>query len=48
VFESGELRRIFENMSEEITGKWGKLYNSDRHNKQSPNIVEVIKLRKTR
>jgi hypothetical protein len=39
------LRRIFGPKRDEVTGKWRKLHNEERHDLySSPNIVRVIKI----
>jgi hypothetical protein len=48
VFESGVLR-IFGPRRDEVTGEWRKLHNEEFHVVySSPNIVQVIKLRRMR
>jgi hypothetical protein len=48
VFENSVLRRIFGPKREE-DGSWRKLHNNELHNLySSPNIVRVIKSRRTR
>jgi hypothetical protein len=48
VFENGVLRRIFGPKREE-DGSWRKLHNDELHSLySSPNIVRVIKSRRTR
>jgi hypothetical protein len=49
VLKSGVLRRIFGPKRDEITGEWGKLNNVEpNYLYSSPNIVRVIKLKRTR
>jgi hypothetical protein len=44
VFEDRELRRIFRQKKDEITGVWRKQYNQELHNiYPSPNIIRMIK-----
>jgi hypothetical protein len=49
VFEKRELRRIFVIKGDEVTGKWGRLYNKELNDLySSPNIMWVIKSRRMR
>ena len=49
VFENGMLRRTFGPKRDEVTGEWRKLHNEELNALYpSPNIVEVIKLRRMR
>jgi hypothetical protein len=49
VFEKRELRRIFGIKGDEVTGKWGRLYNEELNDLySSPNIMWVIKSRRMR
>jgi hypothetical protein len=49
VFESRLWRRIFGPKSDEVTGKWRKLYNEKRHEIYTvPNAVRVIKSKSMR
>jgi hypothetical protein len=49
VFENRVLRRIFGPKRDEVTGDWRKLHNEELHNLySSPNIIRMIKLRRTR
>jgi hypothetical protein len=44
VFESRLWTRIFGPKRDEVTGKWRKLYNEERHEfYTAPNVVRVIK-----
>ena len=47
VFENRVLRRVFGPKRDKITGEWRKLHNEELNDLySSPNIVEVIKLRR--
>ena len=49
VFENRVLRRIFGPKRDGVTGKWRKLHNEELNDLyRSPNIVQVIKLRRMR
>jgi len=49
VFENRALRRIFRPNRDEIIGKWTKLHSEERNGLYfSPNIIQVIKSRRTR
>ena len=49
VFENRVLGRIFGPKRDEVTGEWRKLYNEELSDLcSSPNIVRVIKFRRTR
>jgi hypothetical protein len=49
VFENRVLRRIFGPKRDEVTGEWRRLYNKELNDLySSPNIVQVIKLRRMR
>jgi len=49
MFENRVLRRIFEPKRDEVTGEWSKLHNEELNDLySSPNIVQVIKLRRMR
>jgi len=49
VFENMVLRRIFGPGSDELTGDWRRLHNKELNDLYcSPNIVQVIKLRRMR
>jgi len=49
VFEKRELRRMFGNKGDEVTGKWGRLYNEELNDLYcSTNIMWVIKSRRMR
>jgi len=49
VFENRVLRRIFGPKRDKVTGELGKLHNEEFHDLySSPNIVQVIKLRRMR
>jgi hypothetical protein len=49
VFENRVLRRIFGPTRDGVTGEWRELHNEEINNMYcSPNIVRVIKSRKTR
>jgi len=44
VFENRVLRKIFEPTLDEVTGKWGKVYNEVFHNQySSPNVIRAIR-----
>jgi len=48
-FENRVLRRIFGPKRDEVTGEWSKLHNEELDDLySSPNIVQVIKLRRMR
>jgi len=42
------LRTIFGPKRDEVKGEWGKLHNEELNDLYSPNIVQVIKLRRMR
>ena len=49
VFENMVLRRIFGPRRDEVKGKWRRMHNEELNDfNSSPNIVRVIKLRRTR
>jgi hypothetical protein len=49
VFENRVLRRIFEQMRDEVTGGWRKLHNEELHNLySSPNIIRMTTARRMR
>jgi len=49
VFENKLLRRIFGPRKDEVTGEWRRLHNDELNDLySSPNIVQVIKLRRMR
>jgi hypothetical protein len=49
VFENRVLTRIFETKKDEVTEGWRKVHNEEVTDLySSPNIVQVIKLRKIR
>jgi hypothetical protein len=49
VFENRELRRIFEQKRDRVTGGWRKLHNEEVHNLySSPSIIRIIKSRRMR
>jgi hypothetical protein len=49
VYENRVLRRIFGRKRDEVTGEWRKLYNKELTDlMSSPNIIQVIKLRRMR
>jgi hypothetical protein len=49
VFENWLLRGVFGDKRDGVTGEWRKLYNEELNDLYcSPNIVRVIKLRRTR
>jgi hypothetical protein len=49
VFENSVLRRIFVPKRDEEMGEWRKLHNEELNDLySSPNIVQVIKLRRMR
>jgi len=48
IFENRVLRTIFGPKRDEVKGEWGKLHNEELNDLYSPNIVQVIKLRRMR
>jgi hypothetical protein len=48
VFENRVLRKIFGPKRDEVTGDWRKLYNERNDLYSLPNIVRVIRSRRTR
>jgi len=48
VFENRVLRRIFGLRKSEVTGEWRRLHNEINDLYSSPDIVQVIKLRRMR
>ena len=48
VFENRVLRRIFGPRKSEVTGEWRRLHNEINDLYSSPDIVQVIKLRRMR
>jgi len=49
VFENSLLRRIVGPKRDEVTGEWRQLHNEElNYLYSSPNIIQVIKLRKIR
>ena len=49
MFENMVLRRIFGPKKDEVTGKWWRSHNEELNDLySSPNIVQVIKLRRMR
>jgi hypothetical protein len=48
VFENRVLRRIFGLKREKVIGVWRKLHYEEFNNLTSPNVVQVMKLRKMR
>jgi hypothetical protein len=48
VFENRALRRIFGPKRDEVTGGWRQLHNELHNLYSSPNIIRMIKSRRTR
>jgi hypothetical protein len=47
VSESGELRTVFGHKRENVTGGWRNVHNELNNLFSSPNIIRMIKSRKT-
>jgi hypothetical protein len=47
-FENTGLRRIFGPKRDEVTGDWRRLHNEELNDLYSPNVIRVIKSRRTR
>jgi hypothetical protein len=49
MFENRVLRKIFGPKRDDVTGEWSKLHNKELNDLySSPNIIQVIKLRRMR
>jgi hypothetical protein len=48
IFENWALKNLFGSKRDEVTGKWRKVHIEELYNLYSPNIIRLIKSRRTR